>query len=223
MIQFSDAPPMSFEELDAFLQSDDAPEDCMMVSDLDGFLTAVAIGPELIRPSEWLPVVWGEKDPEFSSGEQLQRVLGAILGRYNEILDILAHDPESFEPVFWVNETAGVMIAADWAEGFMDGMRLRPGGWQALLKSDDAKYLAPIVAFGPEAESGPLASPDAVEQIARLRESAADLIPVSVARIHGFFKKTRGFFEGASTLGRNWPCFCGSGKKFKICCGRGRV
>lgn len=30
----------------------------MMFSDLDGFLTAVAIGPKLIMPSEWLPHVW---------------------------------------------------------------------------------------------------------------------------------------------------------------------
>ena len=32
-----------------------APDDSMGLSDLDGFLTGIAVGPELILPSEWLP------------------------------------------------------------------------------------------------------------------------------------------------------------------------
>jgi uncharacterized protein len=44
--------------LDKWLSSDGSPPNSMMLSDLDGFLTAVAIGPDLIMPSEWLPVVW---------------------------------------------------------------------------------------------------------------------------------------------------------------------
>ena len=71
---------MSLEELDAFLMSDDAPDNCMMLSDLDGYLTAVAIGPELIMPSEWLPHVWGGASAEFKSEDQARRVLGAIMG-----------------------------------------------------------------------------------------------------------------------------------------------
>ncbi|MBT7745398.1 MAG: UPF0149 family protein, partial [Alphaproteobacteria bacterium] len=43
------------EELDEFLMSEDAPEDCLQISDLDGFLTGIVVGPELIMPSEWVP------------------------------------------------------------------------------------------------------------------------------------------------------------------------
>ena len=39
----------------------------MGLSDLDGFLTGIAIGPELILPSEWLPVIWGGDSPKFKS------------------------------------------------------------------------------------------------------------------------------------------------------------
>jgi uncharacterized protein len=49
--------------------SDRAPEGCMQLSDLDGFL-GIAIGPELIMPSEWLPVIWGGDEPEFESMEE---------------------------------------------------------------------------------------------------------------------------------------------------------
>src|ERR1043166_2918156 len=49
-------PPSYLDELDEMLleQSDD----CMLLSQLNGFLTAIAVGPELIPPSRWLKQVW---------------------------------------------------------------------------------------------------------------------------------------------------------------------
>ena len=64
------ASDFDLEELDAFLMSDRAPEGGMQLSDLDGFLAGIAIGPELIMPSEWLPVIWGGAEPEFASMEE---------------------------------------------------------------------------------------------------------------------------------------------------------
>jgi uncharacterized protein len=46
------------DHLDKRLSSVGSPPNSMMLSDLDGFLTAVAIGPDLIMPSELLPVMW---------------------------------------------------------------------------------------------------------------------------------------------------------------------
>ena len=37
--------------LDEWLASEESPPNSMMLSDLDGFLTAIAIGPEVILPS----------------------------------------------------------------------------------------------------------------------------------------------------------------------------
>ena len=47
-----------FGELDRFLMSDATPEECMDAM-LDGFFTALAIGPNLVMPSQWLSHVWG--------------------------------------------------------------------------------------------------------------------------------------------------------------------
>jgi uncharacterized protein len=94
------ASDFDLDALDAFLMSDRAPEDCMQLSDLDGFLSGIAIGPELIMPSEWLPVIWGGAEPEFESMEEAQLVLNAIMGRYNEVLHLLQHAPDEFEPIF---------------------------------------------------------------------------------------------------------------------------
>jgi hypothetical protein len=38
----------------------------------------------LILPSEWLPIVWGGKEPEFETDAEMRIVLGTIMGRYNQ-------------------------------------------------------------------------------------------------------------------------------------------
>jgi uncharacterized protein len=43
------------DELEDFLQSRCLPKGGMNTSMLDGYLTAIVSGPELIPPSEWLP------------------------------------------------------------------------------------------------------------------------------------------------------------------------
>jgi uncharacterized protein len=76
---------IDLDALDDFLMSDHAPDDGMGLSDLDGFLTGIVVGPELILPSEWLPVIWGGEEPEFETEDEMRTVLGTIMGRYNEI------------------------------------------------------------------------------------------------------------------------------------------
>jgi len=77
---------VDLEALDRFLMSDRSPSDSMMLSDLDGFLTGIVIGPELVLPSEWLPLVWGGEAPEFADESEAKAVLAAIMARYNEFL-----------------------------------------------------------------------------------------------------------------------------------------
>jgi len=74
------------DRLDEFLMSDLVGDDAMTLSTLDGYLTGIAIGPELVMPSEWLPQVWGETYPSFEDGQEAQEITGLIMARYNQIL-----------------------------------------------------------------------------------------------------------------------------------------
>jgi uncharacterized protein len=131
---------IDLDALDDYLMSDHAPDDSMGLSDLDGFLTGVVAGPELILPSEWLPVIWGGEEPEFETEDEMRTVLGTIMGRYNEIAACLNTDPDEFEPVFWEGPE-GEVIASDWAGGFLDAVALRPKAWEPLIESDNAGIL----------------------------------------------------------------------------------
>ncbi len=113
------------------------------------------------------------------------------------------------------------MIARDWVAGFMNGVALRFHGWQALLKSKEHRNdFAPIAVHVTDAQGNSPLKPEESENVKALIEQAAELIPAAVRSIDRFFKQPRPFFEGGTKVGRNDPCFCGSGKKFKKCCGR---
>jgi uncharacterized protein len=115
--------------------SDHAPIDSMGLSDLDGFLTGIVVGPELIRPSEWLPVIWGGDEPVFETEAEMGSVLGTIMGRYNEIVACLDSEPEDFELMVGPEDE---VIASDWAGGFLDAVALRSKAWAPLITHDQA-------------------------------------------------------------------------------------
>ncbi len=141
--------PVDLDALDAFLLSHRAPEDSMGLSDLDGFLTGIVAGPELIMPSEWMPVIWGGEGPDFESMDEANAVLGAITVRYNEILARrLDAGPENCDPVFWEGPE-GQVIVTDWAAGFLDAVKLRPRAWGPLIRHSDAHVLlVPLLVLG---------------------------------------------------------------------------
>lgn len=209
------------EALDQFLMSDQSPDDCMMLCDLDGFLTGIAIGPELIMPSEWLPVIWGGEEPAFDDVTQAQAIIGTIMARYNEILGQVADG--SVAPIF-METPGGEVIAADWAEGFMQAVTLRPAAWKPLLTSEkNVELMLPILALCCDDDGELLLDlPQDVED--RLFAEAGDLIPECVLAIADYWRadQTKPMRQAAGPkVGRNDPCPCGSGKKFKKCCGAG--
>lgn len=137
--------PVDLGVLDDFLASDRAPGDCMQLSELDGFLTGIAIGPRLIMPSIWLPIVWGDDAPAFEDLQQANQLLGIMMRRYNEIIRLADEGPGAYQPVFVANET-GEMCPSDWAVGFIQSMSLCQDDWEPLVTDPDAGTLiAPIM------------------------------------------------------------------------------
>lgn len=138
-----------FDQLDAWLLSDDSPENCMDVSMLHGFLTALVSGP-LTMPSEWLPVVWGAETASFKSLRDSKWILGLIMRLNNEIANELLKDTHRFQPLFYENRLAEppAEIADEWCFGYMRGVNLRHGEWSWLFDEPEYRELfAPLFAM----------------------------------------------------------------------------
>jgi uncharacterized protein len=208
------------EALDEFLESDESPPDSMMLCDLDGFLTGIAVGPERIPLDEWLPIVWGEDTKSvFKNEEKAHDVLGTILKRYHQILGEVTQGAPA--PIF-METPGGDIIASDWAEGFMQAVALRPEMWEPLLKPDKGSTLIlPILALCcDEYGDSLLGLSQEVED--GFFEMAGQLVPAAIIAIAEYWHGEKTAYphdQRNLKIGRNEPCPCGSGKKHKKCCG----
>jgi len=220
------------EELDQFLLSDALSDEGMTLDSLDGYLTAIVVGPTTVMPSRWLPRIGGpEKDdaPEFESLEQAQRIIDLIMRHMNGIVESLQHDPDAFEPLFSERHYQGraYIDGEMWAHGFIDGIALNRADWQPLFDDASAcEALHPLRLLGADEVS---AEEDALTRTPAQRESLARQIPAGVAAIYRFWLPWREAIlqrtvattiqRNQPKVGRNDPCPCGSGQKFKKCCG----
>lgn len=221
------------DQLDSFLldRVDDelyAPgmdEGILCVSELDGFLTAIVSGPRTVMPSRWLPAVWGDFPPEFDTVQQAERVMSLLTRHMNGIAAHLIKEPETFEPMFLSREWDGktVLVVDEWCEGFMRGVDLSREAWEA---GDDTieRGLASILAF---CEAGGWTG-HGTEDLPRIEERQFAIAP-NVRAINAYWLARRQtddppqrhpirFRQTEPKVGRNDPCPCGSGKKYKKCC-----
>jgi uncharacterized protein len=224
------------DELDQFLTSDATAEEAMPLSVLDGYLTAIVIGPTTIMPSRWMPGIWGptEQDvPEFETIDQAQRITSLIFRHMNGIVRSLEHDPDSFDPVFdtIIYEDSGreFLDGEMWSYGFMQGAALSRREWQPMFDEPAAfRALRPIFLLGAETDEL-VDNEDSLTRWPDQREELTKQIPSCVAAIYRFWLPQRkaDHEQMMGTMppchrpkvGRNDLCPCGSGRKFKKCCG----
>jgi uncharacterized protein len=215
-----------FEELDEFLLSLKCADDAMTMDVLHGFLTAIIIGPEQIPASEWLPHVWGsqaDQTPDFSSKEEQEHITDLILRFLNEIAITFEVAPKEFEPLFCEQEVKGkhFIDAEGWAMGFWEAVNLRPAAWKPIWSSEHAALMQPLYLLGAdeieEEEARLVNTPTKAHKLALQIEANIPQIRRYWLEHQSATKPAKGK-TSAHTEG-NEPCSCGSGKKFRQCCG----
>jgi uncharacterized protein len=230
--QFLPLSQEEMDELDDFLMSDATSDETMMLDALDGYLTAVVSGPITLKLSEWLPGIWGpsEQDrPTFKTKIQAQRIHELIIRHMNSIIWSLHDDPDAYEPIFGarIYESQEYIDAEMWAYGYMLGVELCREQWQPLLDDPNGPIvLLPIYLLGADNVT---TEEELLTKTPIQREELAKQIPASVAWIYRYWLPYRQanfersiattFQRAQPKIGRNDPCPCGSGKKYKKCCG----
>ena len=136
---------------------------------------------------------------------------------YNYVMEDMNAD--KYQAMYLVGEVKGkhYTIVDDWCDGFMRGVNL----WGPLSPTDTSALeaaLEPIRLFATESGFGELADlrDDDIEQRQQLIEPAVHKL------FSHFFEQrqahTQPIIRDPERVGRNDPCPCGSGKKYKKCC-----
>jgi uncharacterized protein len=200
----------------------------------DGFMTAVICSRRPIAPAEYLPMLLGDGAelevaegeplpllPAFADAAQQARFLELWDRRWNEIVAQLDTDVKTLDD----DRTFGQV----WALGFMFAVENWPEDWAAPRDKEAAKWLD-----------------DALDRIVALTEDDTGKPEVcmfdengppstSQARVEAFGEAIWAVYDlrqlwksmgprvetvrKAPEPGRNDPCYCGSGKKYKKCHG----
>jgi len=222
------------ERVDAVLMALPEENEPMLLTEFDGFCAGLITCPEMIPPSAWLKKVWGQDGPApFESIEEMQATLDLIMAHYNSVAGMLMVQGAYF-PVLDVDTRNGDVLWEFWMMGFLAAMQLRPDAWEVVRRSGNARAIGALKKIEDLADLATRVSEGKVAKPGKLSRQAPDLIPEIVEDLNAFAKScSAGSVPSvsfaanltsappkASKVGRNDPCPCGSGKKFKKCCGK---
>lgn len=201
---------------------------------LDGYLSALAVSPgDEVPMSEWEPPVWG-KPPRWDDAREREEVESLLLAHRNMAAARVRHGdedlPDHLAPLLWLPEDPEeehddeLDVGRDWALGFFTAVELREVQWDEWLDGNDwmedlfdlLDRLASgeVIGDDPEAPGTPIEYRERLEIIAGLPAMLADLHHHRIDAL-----TPREPIRREATPDRNEPCTCGSGKKYKKCCG----
>jgi len=205
------------DELDRFLAAPAIAESSLDVFGLEGFLTAVLTSPRRVEAPEWTPwiwdVDWGQVSPVWENAEEQEHILRLLTRFHDSIAAALEQGAGEFEPLFAEGD---VEAATNWCSGFVAGTRFESDAWSERI-DERPKWFTPILALGLEDDGG--GPRPRKSQLARWTREVGP----AVEKIRDFWCAEAPGEEAAppsrTAVGRNEPCPCGSGKKYKRCCG----
>ena len=224
-------------------------DDAMTIDMADGYMTAIAAGPSPLPVHDWLEDIFAQPTlPLPHDPARQQRLLQLLLRRYADIQAALAVRPaEASVDAFYTplssqvvegdcitpyqldaqGDRTGDWELKDWAEGFRRAVAIDEEWAPLMADPQAATLLGPVVLYSMGY------NPDCPEF--QLEAESKELLPaliVSVYAMRDWWRGHRRTHGARSTppailptvrdtpkVGRNDPCPCGSGKKFKKCCG----
>lgn len=237
--------PLSEDEQDQLaelLADTDFPDTTMTMEELDGFFCALAVGPHVganaLTVADWVPCVFGEDDLPKWKTPAAAKAFFTLLLRHHAAVRAALHLPKAqitdanmYMPWAYEIDDAdrvlpvtleksglrrGEWFGRWWAAGFGVAIAEWQEDWQAMLDDEDASELVdPFIRL----EKGY----DELDPKAPFDEDNAlmDCIAAAYEMQRWWQIKNTPVAQRRSTgePGRNDACPCGSGKKFKKCCG----
>ncbi|HEX9964446.1 MAG TPA: UPF0149 family protein [Allosphingosinicella sp.] len=208
-------------------------EDAPSISYVDGALAGLLLAPEPVPPEEWLPRLRAGPEVEFDDRADGARLARLLQDRQSEIAAELLQGGGVFAPVYEADEEDNLLWQL-WLLGLGGALGLNRDHFEAMFSSEDedvgaaAMGLMSLLATLPGFRGALSEEEDEhLAELGDLTADAADLLPYFVETL---YRRQRGLPRVVMTddfppppavsakVGRNEPCPCGSGRKYKKCC-----
>lgn len=220
------------------LLEDPSLEESMRLDEIQGYLCAALSGPQPVAEEEWLADILGSEDAmETEVGREAAELLRAFASALEA--ELSSGEP----PVLLLypkdDNEEGPSDYAPWCQAYLAGVDAAEEDWFEFLgeeedrndadDNDEISYLDerlfPLMVLTGEAEAAAREHgeewPDG-EEGAQIQNDCEEDLPQAVVDIFLFWAAKRGITtirREEPKIGRNDPCSCGSGKKYKQCCG----
>ena len=192
----------------------------MRCDEVQGFMMALLSGPDALNRSNWLPEILGEESL-FDAKErtEIERLVMAMAADMRMKLN------EKILPDLWFYEDeAGNPDFYTWCNAYLYALDIVPTDWfEAVDQEEFEDLFYPIMALGgiyDDEENGEVILHLNEKELTQLESD----LPHALLDIYWYWQaiinKPQTVRREGEKVGRNDPCPCGSGKKYKACCGK---
>ena len=192
----------------------------MRCDEVQGFMMALLSGPDALNPTNWLPEILGEESlfdaKERTEIERLVMAMAADMRmKLNEktLPDLWFYEDEAGNPDFYT-----------WCNAYLYALDIVPTDWfEAVDQEEFEDLFYPIMALGgiyDDEENGEVILHLNEKELTQLESDLPHVLLDIYWYWQAIINKPQTVRREGEKVGRNDPCPCGSGKKYKSCCGK---
>ena len=192
----------------------------MRCDEVQGFMMALLSGPDALNPTNWLPEILGEESL-FDAIErtEIERLVMAMAADMRMKLN------EKILPDLWFYEDeAGNPDFYTWCNAYLYALDIVPTDWfEAVDQEEFEDLFYPIMALGgiyDDEENGEVILHLNEKELTQLESDLPHVLLDIYWYWQAIINKPQTVRREGEKVGRNDPCPCGSGKKYKACCGK---
>ena len=192
----------------------------MRCDEVQGFMMALLSGPDALNPTNWLPEILGEESL-FDAKErtEIERLVMAMAADMRMKLN------EKILPDLWFYEDeAGNPDFYTWCNAYLYALDIVPTDWFEAVEQEEFEDLFyPIMALGgiyDDEENGEVILHLNEKELTQLESDLPHVLLDIYWYWQAIINKPQTVRREGEKVGRNDPCPCGSGKKYKACCGK---
>ncbi|ASK28328.1 YecA family protein [Neisseria chenwenguii] len=204
----------------ALLDEKSLEHNTMRCDEVQAFMTALLSGPDALNPNDWLPEVLGDESLfDAKERSEVERLVIALA------TDMRSKLQAKMLPDLWLYEDdAGNPDFYTWCNAYLYALDVVPTDWFETIAQEEFEDLFyPIMALGgiyDEEQNGEVILHLTESELTELESELPHVLLDIYFYWQAVINKPQTYCRKAAKIGRNDPCPCGSGKKYKACCGK---